>query len=285
MNTCIITGSNSGIGKSAAEQMAAKGWRVILACRNVASGEKACEHIKKMTKNDEVYFMKVDLSSMSETIAFADEFISKFGELDVLINNAADFDLSRKTANKTVEGYESQFATNVLAPFLLTNRLLNMLKNSSDARIINISSQGLMLYPNLKLDFDNLQGQKKYNPATTYYQNKLALLMNSLSLREKLSNTNVTVYAVRVTNVKIDMSRYQNINAILKFMYKIKSRFSISPDEMAKVYVVLATGNKVDGFLYDEKMGEVKANKFVYHEESRKRLWDICEGLTLEDIK
>jgi len=283
MKTCIITGANSGIGKSAAEQIAAKGYRVILACRNIVSGEKACQQIKTMTGNMHVCVMKVDLSLMSETGAFADEFISNFKELDVLINNAADFDLSRKSANITVEGNESQFAANVLAPFLLTNKLLGLLKDSSDARVINISSQGLMLYPNLKLDFDNLQGQKKYNPAATYYQNKLALLMNSLTLKEKLSNTNVSVYAVRVTNVKIDMDRYQNISSILKFMYNIKSRFAISPYEMAKVYTILAADRKLDGFLYDEKMREVKANRFVYEKEPRKRLWDICESLTSRD--
>ncbi len=283
MKTCIITGANSGIGKSAAEQIAAKGYRVILACRNILSGEKTCEQIKRITNNINVCVMKVDLSLMSETGAFADEFISNFKELDVLINNAADFDLSRKSANITVEGNESQFAANVLAPFLLTNKLLGLLKDSSDARVINISSQGLMLYPNLKLDFDNLQGQKKYNPAATYYQNKLALLMNSLTLKEKLSNTNVSVYAVRVTNVKIDMDRYQNISSILKFMYNIKSRFAISPYEMAKVYTILAADRKLDGFLYDEKMREVKANRFVYEKEPRKRLWDICESLTSRD--
>lgn len=282
MKTCIITGANSGIGKSAAEQIAAKGWSVVLACRNITAAEQVCEEIKRMTDNKNIYAMKVDLSLMSEIRAFAGEFLSRFGELDVLINNAADFDLSRKTARITAEGNESQFATNVLAPFLLTNSLIGIMKNSNDGRIINISSQGLMVYPNLKLDFDNIQGQKKYNPASTYYQNKLALLMNSLTLKEKYLETNISVYAVRVTNVKIDMSRYQNINAALKFMYKIKSRFSMSTDEMAKVYTNLATGQKWEGFLYNEKMQEVKANKFVYEVPPRMQLWEICERLTTQ---
>ncbi|MEL7571292.1 MAG: SDR family NAD(P)-dependent oxidoreductase, partial [Eubacteriaceae bacterium] len=164
MRTCIITGANSGIGKSAAEQIAAKGWRVVLACRNIMAAEEVCEQIKRVTHNENIYAMKVDLSLMSEIRAFAGEFISRFGELDVLINNAADFDISRKTVRITAEGIESQFATNVLAPFLLTNSLIGIMRNSNDARIINISSQGLMVYPNLKLDFDNFQGQKKYNP-------------------------------------------------------------------------------------------------------------------------
>jgi len=76
------------------------------------------------------------------------------------------------------------------------------------------------------------------------------------------------------------MSRYQNVNSALKFLYRIKSRFSISPDEMAKVYTELATERKLDGFLYDEKMQEVKANKFVYEIPPREQLWDVCENLT-----
>ncbi len=282
MKTCIITGANSGIGRSAAEQIAAKGWRVILACRNLASGENACQQIKQKTNNDDVHVMRVDLSLLSETSAFAEDFISRFHELDVLINNAADFDISRKSPKITGEGYESQFVTNVLAPFLLTNKLLATMKNSSDARIINISSQGLMLYPNIQLDFDNLQSQKRYNAAATYYQNKLALLMNSLTLRENVQNTNIGVSAVRVTNVKIDITRYPNISRLMKLMYKMKSRFSISPDEMARVYTALATEEKRNGFLYDEKMREVKANQFVYQADKRKKLWEICEALTGE---
>jgi short-subunit dehydrogenase len=132
----------------------------------------------------------------------------------------------------------------------------------------------------MKLDFNNLKSEKRYNPASQYYQNKLALLMNSLSLKERLADSNVSVHAVRVTNVKIDINKYQGISAVKKYMYKFKSRFSISPDDMAKVYTALATGPKPGGFLYDEKMVEAKANKFVYDSRSRERLWEICDSLT-----
>ena len=99
--------------------------------------------------------------------------------------------------------------------------------------------KGLVLYPFMKLDFENLSGQKHYSPAKTYYQNKLALLMLSLYMRKYWKG--IKIQAIRVTNVKVDMRRYDHLNAFMKNLYKIKSRFSISPEEMAKVYIALST--------------------------------------------
>jgi len=279
MPQCIITGANSGIGRSAAFQIVSKGWMVVLACRSMEKAQKVCKKIKEATGNQEIYPMHVDLSLVSSVNAFAAEYFERFHSLDVLINNAADFDLSKKTPVITSEGNETQFATNVLAPFALFQKLLPLLKESRDGRIINISSQGLMLYPNITLDFDNLKGEKRYSPASTYYQTKLALLMNSLFLKEKLAGTHVSVYAVRVTNVKVDIEKFSHISPALKFMYKIKSKFSISPDEMAKVYTALALGEKLSGFCYDENMKEVKVNKSAYDRAAQERLWNICEAL------
>lgn len=279
MKTCMITGANSGIGRQAAEQIASKGWRVILLCRNEAACNKSCAEIIKTTGNFNVHPLIADLSNIAATRKAIQSFRSKFDELDVLINNAADFDLSQKQPLYTIEGFEKQFTTNVLAPFLLTKELLPMILKSQDGRIINISSQGLMLYPLIKLNFDNIDAKKYYKPAKTYYQNKLALLMNSLSLKNDLKNTNVSVYGVRVTNVKIDINRYANINPFLKFLYKIKSKFSISPKEMATVYTALTTGPKLKGFLYDENLKEVRANKNAYDFESQKKLSKLCEAM------
>lgn len=279
MKKCIITGGNSGIGKSAAFQIASKGISVILACRNIEQGNKVCKEITLATGNPNVSAMRVDLSLMSDVKIFIKEYIQKFHTLDVLINNAADFDLSRKIPIITSEGNEAQFATNHLAPFALVQGLLPLLQESGDGRIINICSQGLMLYPNLTFDFDNIKGDKYYSPAKTYYQTKLAQLMFSLMLKDRLVQSNISVYTVRVTNVKIDMNRYQNVSPLLKFMYKIKSQFSISPDEMAKVYTELATASKRDGFYYDEKMKEVKANKFAYDKAAQQKLWTLSETL------
>lgn len=279
MKHCIITGANSGIGRAAAYQIAEKGFAVILACRNMTAAQAVCDDIIKTTGNANVSAMRVELSLVSDVKRFIAEYISQYGALDVLINNAADFDISRKTPLITSEGNEAQFATNHLAPFALSTGLLPLLKQSDNGRIINISSQGLVMYPNLTFDFDNIKGQKNYSSAKTYYQTKFAQLLFSLALREKLADTLVSVYAIRVSNVKIDMARYPNISPILKLMYKIKSKLSISPEDMAHVYTELATGMKQRGFYFDEKMQEVKANKNAYDKVAQQRLWSLSEQL------
>ena len=277
MKKVIITGGNSGIGYQAAKQLAEKGWSVTLFCRRKAAAEQACEEIRHQTGNRQVDYILADLSDLESIKKAVEQYIQKEETLDVLINNAADFDLSVKKPILTKEGLEKQFATNVVAPFLLSILLKGLLEKSESCRIINISSQGLMLYPFMKLDFENLAGQKHYSPAKTYYQNKLALLMLSLYMRKHWKG--IKVQAIRVTNVKVDMRRYDHLSAFMKNLYKIKSRFSISPEEMAKVYTALSTEDGYDGFLYDEKCREVKANAPAYEEEEQEKLYFLLEQL------
>lgn len=278
MKMCILTGANSGIGKRAAMQLAARGIGVVMACRSLSRGEAAREDIVRESGSDKVWVMQADLSLMSDVRRFMDAYRSRFDRLDVLINNAADFDLSRKEPRITTEGREAQFATNVLAPHLLATGLLPLLQKSDEARILNISSQGLMMYPGLRFDFEHVDGSGRYSPAATYYQNKLGLLMNSLTLREKLAaaHPNVKVQAIRVTNVRIDEDRYPDLAPVLKAMYSIKRRFSMPPEKMAEIYTALALESGHDGFLYDEKLKEVKANRYADDAADRARLWKRC---------
>ena len=278
MKKVIITGGNSGIGYQFAKQLAEKGWSVTLFCRREEAAEQACEEIRQQTGNPHVDYILVDLSDMKSVREAVEQYIQKEDFLDVLINNAADFDLSVKKPILTREGLEKQFATNVVAPFLLSILLKGLLEKSESGRIINISSQGLMLYPFMKLDFENLAGQKHYSPAKTYYQNKLALLMLSLYMRKHWKG--IKVQAIRVTNVKVDMRRYDHLSTVMKNLYKIKSRFSISPEEMAKVYTALSTEDRYEGFLDDEKCKEVKANAPAYEEEEQEKLYSLLEHLT-----
>ena len=278
MKKVIITGGNSGIGYQAAKQLAEKGWSVTLFCRRKEAAEQACEKIRQQTGNPRVDYILVDLSDVKSVRKAVEQYIQKKDALDVLINNAADFDLSVKKPILTREGLEKQFATNVVAPFLLSVLLRGLLEKSESGRIINISSQGLVLYPFIKLDFENLSGQKHYSPAKTYYQNKLALLMLSLYMRKHWKD--IKVQAIRVTNVKVDMRRYNHLSAFMKNLYKIKSKLSISPEEMAKVYTALSTEDGYDGFLYDEKYREVKANRSAYEEEEQAKLYSLLEQLT-----
>ena len=205
MKTIIITGGNSGIGYQACLQLAELKHKVIMICRNEASAKEKCDEIKKLTNNNNVFYYIANLAEISSVKSVADEIAREVKTIDVLINNAADFDLSNKTAKFNTTGYEKQFATNVVAPFVLANAFLPMLEKTK-GKIINISSQGLMLYPNIKLDFNNLNSEVSYKADKTYYQNKLALLMVSLFMKDKYKDVNFN--AVRVTNVKIDITKY-----------------------------------------------------------------------------
>lgn len=283
MKNCVITGGNSGIGFQAAMQIAAKGYGVTLICRNQVSAQNACAEIIQNTANKNVDFLIADLSDMSAVRNAAAKYLETHSTLDVLINNAADFDLSVKTPIITPDGMEKQFATNVAAPFLLSQLLSDALAKAENGRILNISSKGLCVFPFMKLDFQNLNGQQSYRPSNTYYQNKLALLMLSLYLAD--IQHNIRVQAVRVANVKIDMSRYPQISPILKLMYKVKAIFSISPQQMAKVYTTLATTEGHDGFLYDENCREVRANKSAYDKSAQRRLYELlCEKTGLSNL-
>lgn len=280
MKKCIITGGNSGIGYQAAKQLADKGWQVTIFCRSKERAESACETIISETGNSHVSYLLADLSDLTSTKTAIENYIQTQGALDVLINNAADFDLSIKQPVLTKDGLEKQFATNVVAPFLLSQSFSPLLKESESGRILNISSQGLQAYPFIKLNFDNLKGEQSYSPSKTYYQNKLALLMLTLAMRARYKD--VTIQAIRVPSVKVDMKRYSHLSSFMKNLYKLKSRFSISPEEMAQTYVALATGNSYNGFLYNEKCQEVKANRSVYDQEAQEKLYRILTQLTTE---
>lgn len=280
MKKCIITGGNSGIGYQAAKQLADKGWQVTIFCRSKERAESACETIISETGNSHVSYLLADLSDLTSTKTAIENYIQTQEALDVLINNAADFDLSIKQPVLTKDGLEKQFATNVVAPFLLSQSFSPLLKESESGRILNISSQGLQAYPFIKLNFDNLKGEQSYTPSKTYYQNKLALLMLTLAMRARYKD--VTIQAIRVPSVKVDMKRYSHLSSFMKNLYKLKSRFSISPEEMAQTYVALATGNSYNGFLYNEKCQEVKANRSVYDQEAQEKLYRILTQLTIE---
>ncbi len=275
MKTVIITGGNSGIGYQASKQLAKLEYRVIMICRNKQAAQKACDCIRTETTNLHVDYIIADLANSEEVKAVALELMQSDCAIDVLINNAADFDITNKVAQFNEKNIEKQFATNVVAPFILSEYLMPKLEESK-GKIINISSQGLMVYPNIRLHFDNLNAEQSYRPDQVYYQNKLALLMLSLYQRKKYPL--ISVQAIRVTNVKLNITKYENLSWTLKQLYRIKSLFAIQPAVMAQAYTQLVQ-EQYNGFLYNEKLKEVKANKFAYDMEEQERLYQILQEI------
>ena len=280
--TIIITGANSGIGKATAIKLAALGAQVILACRSEESGKTTLEEIKEITGSKSVDLLCVDMASQSSIHKFAEEFISKYDRLGVLIHNAANFDLTMKTPVLTEDGIETIFATNHLGPFLMTGLLIDTLKESAPSRVITIASKGLMMYPNLKIEFENLNGEKKFSPQHAYYHSKLTQVMFTYEQARKLAGTGVTANCIRVTNVALPDERLTHLPAWQQKIYKIKRRMAITPEQQADTYVYLALSNEVEGITgcyWDEKNQQVTSSAYSYDLQAQEKLWHISEEL------
>ncbi|MFK8045854.1 MAG: SDR family NAD(P)-dependent oxidoreductase [Crocinitomicaceae bacterium] len=264
--TALITGANSGIGKQAAIQLAQKGFHVLIGSRSRERGEKAVLDIKEQSKSDSVEMVELDLSSKQSIIDASAMVSKKLTCLDVLIHNAADFDISRKKPKQSVDGIETIWATNHIGPILLTDSLLDLMKSSDQGRIITIASQGLVMHPRLIVDIvDPEFKNRKFSVPKAYYQSKLAQVMYTYWLANELKETKITVNCIRVTNVKIDTSKYPDISGFMKFLYSIKSKFSISPAEMAITYTYLATDKSLvntTGKYFNEKNQMVNSSKY-----------------------
>jgi len=280
--TVLITGANSGIGKEAAIQLVGLGASVIMACRSMERGENARQEILQKFPEADLKVMTVDLSSQASIYGLADQVNTCCSRLDVLIHNAANFDLSLKKPFITQDGVETIFATNHIAPFLLTRLLLDLLKASAPSRIITIASKGLMVYPTLDIDFENLSGERRFSAQRAYYHSKLAQIMFTYDLAERLEGTGVTANCIQVTNVAVPDERLTQMPGWLKKLYALKRSMSITPVRMAETYVYLATdpaAGQISGKLWDEKNQQVKSNRNSYNRETWKRLWQASEKM------
>ncbi len=279
--TILITGANSGIGKAAALQLAQLGAHVIMACRNLDRGQKALAEVRQASGSDTVELMQVDMASQKSIRAFAAQFNATHARLDVLIHNAANFDHTLKKATLTEDGVETVFATNHLGPFLLTDLLLERIK-ASKGRIITVASKGLMTYPFLNIEFDNLNGERKFNLQHAYYHAKQAQVMFTFDLAERLKGTGVTVNCVRVGNVAIPDERLTHLPGWMLKMYEMKRKYAMTPEKMAETYVWLAAdpAATTTGGYFDAPNVPVKANKNAYNRETQKRLWEVSEKMT-----
>ena len=266
--TCIVTGANSGIGKQAAAQIAGRGYHVILACRSIDRAAEAREDIESQNPGCSVETMQVDMGLQNSIRAFAASVKERHPRIDVLIHNAAIFDVTQKTQEKTEEGIETVWSVNHLGPVLLTELLLGQLKESDNGRVITISSQGLVAMPRLKVDLeDPVFENHKFSVTKAYYQSKRAQVMYTYWLADRLKSTAVTSNSIRVTAVKVDLARHPNLSAFKRWVYAMKARMSIAPEEMAKTYTWLATSQEVSqmtGKYFNEKNSVVRSVGYTY---------------------
>ncbi len=266
----IITGANKGIGKEAAKQIAKLGAKVYMACRSLDSANQAREEIVNETKNHNVFVKHLDLASVDSIINFAEQFKNEESRLDVLINNAG---LWTKTKKLNELGVEYTFAVNVLGHQLLTQLLLDVLKNASPSRIINVASHFAG-----GLDIDDINFDKRnYNETLAYKQTKQANRMLTREWAKRLEKDNISVYSMTPGFVpSTELFREQNIfgKFLLKAFALIEGR---TIEEGADTIVWLASSEKINGsnggFFNQRKEEKCKFND----PEEEKRLWDKCE--------
>ena len=197
----LITGSTDGIGRQAALELAGTGATVLLHARNAERGQAVIDEIQKASRNENLQLFTADFASLSQVRQMANELLQKCGRLDILVNNAGVYMKHRRL---TEDGFETTFAVNHLAPFLLTNLLLDLLKKSSPATIINVSS---MAHQGARYDPHNLQGEKDFEPYDAYSRSKLANLLFTYELARRLAGSGVAVNALHPGVIATKMLR------------------------------------------------------------------------------
>lgn len=271
---CVVTGSNSGMGKETALALANMGATVVMVVRSQERGEKALTEVINKTRAQSTVLMICDMSSAGSIRKFAKEFAEKYEKLDVLINNAGAFFFKRQT---TVDGFELTLAVDYLGPFLLTHELLPSLKNSAPSRIINISSG---LHKSGRIDLDDLQSEKKYSGrffarGNAYANAKLMLIMYTYELARRLQGTGVTVNAVEPGFVATNLGKNSGSRR-QSFMFMMVRPFQISAKKGAETAIYLASSRKVEGVTGKcfSKLKETRTAPITYDQQTQKSLWD-----------
>jgi NAD(P)-dependent dehydrogenase (short-subunit alcohol dehydrogenase family) len=272
---CLITGATSGIGKATAIELAKLGFDLILTGRNEIKGKGISDSLVKKYKINSVFF-KCDISSLKEVRNLASIVNSKYDHLNVLINNAG----SRfSNYQKSVDGIELTFATNHLGHFLLTQLLFDLLKISSDARIINVSSSA---HYGKQIDIDDLVSPKEYNRSLVYGRSKLANVLFTYELARRNIFSNISINALDPGGVATNFAKNEGFIRWLKHIsYYIVKRQLLTPKQGAETVVYLASSDNVKGitgkFFFKKK--EIKSTEESYDVNKANKLWELSEQL------
>ena len=275
---CMVTGANSGIGKTTAMGLAEMGATVVMVSRDLARGKAAQSEIKAKSGNDAVDLLLADLSSQQSIRQLAEHFKHRYTKLHVLINNAGMSSLRRR---ETVDGLEMTFAVNYLAPFLLTNVLLDVIKASAPSRIINVSSDA---HEAGYINMDDLQSEKHYRRA--YGQSKLALVLFTYELARRLQGTGVTANCLHPGFVATNFGQ-NGTGPLGRGVMKVISRFGMSPEEGAKTSIFLATSPEVEGVTgrYFVKSIPKRSAPITYDSSLQRQLWEESARLVKLPLK
>ncbi|KAG9265173.1 dehydrogenase/reductase SDR family member 13-like [Astyanax mexicanus] len=277
--TVIVTGSNTGIGRETAVDLARRGARVILACRSQSRGEAALAIVKRESRSSNVVFMQLDLASLKSVRSFAETFLKTESRLDILINNAGVY-----LQGRTEDGLGLMFEVNHLGHFLLTHLLLDRLKECGPSRVVNVSS---MLHQHGNLDFNVFNTHKEFGAGDSlmdvmkvYSHSKLCNVLFTHELAKRLQGTNVTCYSLHPGVINTELTRHYS--KVLKMVLKpIIRLFSKDLEAGAQTTLYCAVQEGIEGlsgrYFSDCAVKEVQPK--ARDNAVAKKLWELSEKL------
>ena len=276
--TVVVTGGNSGIGLETAAALATMGARVLVAARNADKGRAAVADISR--RNDghaQVQLVVFDLADLASVRRGAAEILEQAPRLDVLVNNAG---LVLSDRRETVDGYEATFAVNHLGPFLLTNLLLDRMRESAPARVVNVAS---MAHASARkgIPFDDLQSRQRYRGMRVYGQSKLANILFTLELARRLEGSGVTANSLHPGTVRTGYGADGDTSGFLAFGLKLSGPFFLTPAKGAQTSIYLASSPEVEGVSgqYFVKCMPVQPKAPARDAEAARRLWRVSEEM------
>jgi len=271
---CLVTGATLGIGRESALGLARMGAHIVIAGRDEARTRETAAAIAAQSGNAQVDFLVADLSSQAEVRRLAREFRDRYPRLDVLLHNAGAIFTKRET---TVDGFERTWALNHLAEFLLTQLLLDRLEVSAPARIVNVASRAHM---SGTIDFDNLQGERKFSAIGAYSRSKLANILFTYALARRLAGKGVTANCLHPGVVGTGFG--QNTPGFLKTALGLAKPFLITPEIGAATSIYLASSPDVADVSgkYFAKCAAVASSKLSGDVALQEKLWEVSARQT-----
>jgi NAD(P)-dependent dehydrogenase (short-subunit alcohol dehydrogenase family) len=270
---CLVTGSTDGIGKVSARVLAELGAKVIIVGRNPEKSAIVLAELKSISGNENIDLLMADLAVMQEVRDLAEQVISRYDRIDVLLNNAGGYFTKHEI---TSDGLEMTFALNHMSYFLLTNKLMELLKYSAPARIVNVSSDA---HYGVDMEFENLNGEQEYKAWKAYQKSKLANVLFTYELLKKVPG-NITVNCLHPGFVATNFGH--NNGGFFGPVLKIAQRISaIDPEEGAKTSIFLCSAPEVKGVSgkYFYKCQPKISSRESRNMDTGKRLWQISSDI------